>query len=198
LGFRVSGKVTPETVNPVPAIVAALTVTAEVPVEDRVRVCVAAAFTLTLPNDRLCELTPSVIWAASSCTPVLADTPAALADTVTACATLTAETLAEKLPLAVPAGSVIEAGTTKDELLLVRLTFRPPVGTVELVDKVQLSDPAPVIVLLAQLNRVSCGTPLPCSPILFNIPSAELLVRSSSPVVDPVTVGSNCSVSVAA
>ena len=37
-GLIVSGKVAPETVNPVPATVAALTVTAEEPVEDSVRV----------------------------------------------------------------------------------------------------------------------------------------------------------------
>jgi len=37
-GFKVSGKVAPETVKPVPATLAALTVTAEVPVEDKVTV----------------------------------------------------------------------------------------------------------------------------------------------------------------
>jgi hypothetical protein len=114
-----------------------------------------------LPNDRLDELTPSVIWAAFSCTPVLAETPAALAETVTACATFTAETVAEKLPLVAPAVSVIVAGTTNEESLLARFTFRPPIGTAALVAKVQLSVPAPVIVLLVQLMRVNCGTPLP-------------------------------------
>jgi hypothetical protein len=66
LGFRVSGNVVPETVNPVPATLAAVTVTAEVPVDERVRVSVEAVFTLTLPNDRLEELTPSEIEAASN------------------------------------------------------------------------------------------------------------------------------------
>jgi hypothetical protein len=66
LPVRVIGNVTPETVKPVPLTVAALTVTAEVPLEDRVRVCVVAVFTLTLPNDRLDELTLSDIAAASN------------------------------------------------------------------------------------------------------------------------------------
>ena len=56
----------PETVKPVPATVAALTVTAAVPVEDRVSVCVVAVFTFTLPKDKLDELTLSVGTAAPS------------------------------------------------------------------------------------------------------------------------------------
>ena len=47
-------------VKPVPLTAAALTVTAAVPVEDRVNVCVVAVFTLTLPKDKLDELTLSV------------------------------------------------------------------------------------------------------------------------------------------
>jgi hypothetical protein len=47
--------------------VPALIVTAEVPVEDRVSVCVVAVFTLTVPNDRLDELTPRVIADAPNC-----------------------------------------------------------------------------------------------------------------------------------
>lgn len=176
---------------------AALTVTAEVPVDVKVRVCVEAVFTFTLPNDRLDALTASEIEAASNCTPAEAETPVALAETVTACATFTAETVAEKLPLVAPAASAIEAGTVKAELLLLRLTFNPPLGTAELVATVQLSVPAPVIVVLVQLNFANLGTPLPCSPILFKDASDELLVMSNSPVVDPVAVGSNCNVSVA-
>lgn len=197
MGFKVSGNVAPETVNPVPATLAALTVTAEVPVEDRVNVWVVAVFTLTLPNDRLDELTASEIEAASNCTPADAEMPVALAETVTACATFTAETVAEKLPLVEPAASDIEAGTTNEESLLVRFTFSPPVGTARLVVTVQLSVPAPVMVLEAQLSFVSLGTPRPCSPIRHEAPVVALLVMDRSPVADPVVVGSNCNVTVA-
>ncbi len=162
-----------------------------------VNVWLVGVFTLTLPNDRLDELTPSEIEAASNCTPADAETPVELAETVTACATFTAETVAEKLPLVAPAANVIEAGTTKAELLLLRVTFNPPLGTAALVDTVQLSVPAPVIVVLVQFNWDSFGTPLPCSPILFQDASDELLVMSNSPVADPVAVGANCKVSVA-
>jgi hypothetical protein len=184
-------------VNPVPATLAALTVTAEVPVDDSVTVWLVAVFTFTLPNDRLAELTPSPIEAASSCTPADMAIPVELAETVTACAVFTAETVAEKLPLVAPAGSVIVAGTTNDELLLFRFTFRPPAGTVMLVATVQLSVPAPVMVVVAQLSRLSLGTPLPCSPILHEAPLVALLVMERLPVADPVAVGSNCSERVA-
>jgi hypothetical protein len=58
--LRVSGNVAPETVNPAPATVAALTVTAAVPVEDSVTVCVVAVFAVTLPKPMLPALTLSV------------------------------------------------------------------------------------------------------------------------------------------
>jgi hypothetical protein len=197
LGFKVKGKVSPETVKPVPATVAALTVTAAVPVEESVNVCVAAVFTLTLPNDKLVLLRLNVIAAGSSSRPAVWVTPVELAVKVTACATFTAETVAEKLPLVAPTAREIEAGTVTAGLLLPRFTVSPPVGHAAFVVTVQLSVPAPVIVPLVQLSALSLGTPLPPSLILFKALSAELLVRSSSPVAAPVTVGSNCSERVA-
>jgi len=83
LGFKVIGKVIPETVKPVPATVAALTVTATVPVEDRVSVCVAGVFTLTLPNTILPVLTPSVGIPAPNCNAKVFATLPALAVSVT-------------------------------------------------------------------------------------------------------------------
>jgi hypothetical protein len=58
-GARLTGKVAPAIVNPVPVSVAALTVTGAVPVEVRVRDCVAVAFNTTFPNDTLAALMPS-------------------------------------------------------------------------------------------------------------------------------------------
>jgi len=63
----VIGKVAPDRVKPAPVSVAALTVTAEVPVEDKVRVWVVAVFIATLPNTKLVVLIPSVGTAAFSC-----------------------------------------------------------------------------------------------------------------------------------
>jgi hypothetical protein len=66
-GLRVSGNVAPETVKPDPATVAALMVTAAVPVEDSVTVCVVAVFTFTVPNPMLPALTLSVDTPDPSC-----------------------------------------------------------------------------------------------------------------------------------
>jgi len=145
LGFRVRGKVAPETVKPVPVRVAALTVTAAVPVEDRVSVCVVAVFTFTLPKDRLDELTLRVGTPGLSCRAKVSATLPALAVRVAVCAVLTEETVAVKVAVVAPAATVTEAGTVTDELLLARLTAKPPVGAAAFRVTVQLSVQAPVI-----------------------------------------------------
>ena len=82
-GLRVIGKVAPETVKPGPATVAALTVTATVPVEDRVTVCVVAVFTFTVPKPMLPALTLSVDTPDPSCKAKVFATLLALAVKVT-------------------------------------------------------------------------------------------------------------------
>ena len=59
-GFRVIGKVVPDTVKPAPVIVAALMVTDEVPVDVRVIGCVDGTPTVTFPNGKLVALMLSV------------------------------------------------------------------------------------------------------------------------------------------
>ena len=51
------GKVPPINVKPVPATAAEFTVTGEVPVDVRVRVCICAELTATLPKSTLALLT---------------------------------------------------------------------------------------------------------------------------------------------
>jgi hypothetical protein len=58
--LSVNGNVAPEKVNPVPLTEAPFTVTAAVPVDDKVNVCIAAEFTGTLPKERLEGLMPKV------------------------------------------------------------------------------------------------------------------------------------------
>src|ERR1700721_2056041 len=55
-GFKVTGKVAPDMVNPVPLNAAELMVTGAVPVEVKVIGCVDGVFTVTLPNVRLAAL----------------------------------------------------------------------------------------------------------------------------------------------
>ena len=197
MGFRARGKVAPETVKPVPAAVAALTVTAAVPVEERVNVCVVAVFTFTLPKDKLDELTLSVGTAAPSDRAKVFDTLPALAVRVAVCAVLTDETVAVKLAVVEPAATVTEAGTVTVELLLARLTVNPPVAAAAFRVTVQLSVPDPVNEPLVQLSALSTATPVPLMLTAVEVPVEELLVRVSEPEMAPATVGSNCTVSVA-
>jgi hypothetical protein len=83
-GLRVSGKVAPEMVKPGPATAASLMITATVPVEDKVSVCVVAVFTLTIPKPMLAALTLSVGMPDPSCRAKIFDTPFAVAVSVTA------------------------------------------------------------------------------------------------------------------
>jgi hypothetical protein len=146
---------------------------------------------LTLPKLMLVALTPSVIDAALRVRAVAWDTPPALAPKVADCAVFTAVTVAVKLAEVPPAATLVAAGTETAALLLVRFIVKPPAGAAEFSVTAQLSVPAPVIDPLAQVTLVNLGTPLPCSPIRLRFPLEALLVKSSSPVSDPVAEGSN-------
>ena len=69
MGFNISGNVAPDTENPAPLTAAEFTVTAVVPVEVIVTVCVTAVFTASLLNVRLEVLTLNVGVDAPSCKP---------------------------------------------------------------------------------------------------------------------------------
>ncbi len=187
----------PETVKPLPLTAAALTVTAAVPVEDRVRVCVVAVFTFTLPKDKLDELTLSVGTAGPSDRAKVSVTLPALAVRVTVWAVVTEETVAVKAAVVAPAATVTVAGRVTDELLLARFTVNPPVAAAAFRVTVQLSVPAPVIEPLVQLSALSSGTPVPLRLTTVEEPLEELLVNVSEPETAPVAVGPNCTVSVA-
>ena len=196
-GFRVSGKLAPETERPVPVSVAELTTTAAVPVEDSVIDCVVDEFTDTLPKLRLEELMVSVGTAAFNCSAKVWATLPALAESVTACMVLTEEAVAEKPVLVAPAATVTEPGTVTEVLLLARLTIKPPLGAAVFSETVQESVAAPVTDALAQVRLVTTGTPAPLR-LMAAVPLVvELLTIVKVPLVAPAAVGVNCTVSVA-
>jgi hypothetical protein len=198
LGFRVSGKVAPETLKPDPVTAPALTVTGPVPVDDKVIVCVVAVFTVMLPKLTLDGLTLSVAVVAPSCSAKVSATEPALAVSVTVVAVLTEETVAVKFALEPPAATVTEAGTvTSVVLLLARLTAKPPVTAAAFSVTVQLSVPVPVIEPFAQVSPASTGTPVPLRLTTVDVPEEELLVRVSDPEAAPDVAGSNTTVTVA-
>jgi len=121
-----------------------------------------------------------------------------LAESVTACALLTEETVAEKLVVVAPAATVTEAGTVTEVLLLLRLTVKPPVGAAVFSETVQASEPAPVMEAFVQVSPVSTGTPVPLR-LMAAVPLVdELLAMVKVPLAAPAAVGANCTVSVTA
>jgi hypothetical protein len=196
-----TGNVLPDTVKPLPVTVAALTVTAAVPVEFSVTVCVEAVFTSTSPNATLVAVMLNVGTAAFNCRAKFLETPPALAVSVTGCADVTDDTLAVNPALVAFAETVTVAGTVTAVLLLARLTLRPPLAAAEVSVTVQLSLPDPVIEALLQvsaLNAAGTGVPVPLRLITAVPLVQELLWIVSCPVAAPVAVGSNrtCSVTV--
>ena len=133
----------PERVNPAPAMLAAFTVTAALPVDERVSVCDAAAFTDTLPNERLDALMANAGVTAFSCSAKLCDAPPDVAVRLAVCAVLTAEIAAVNAAAPAPAAIGTEAGTLTALLLLARVTV-VGLGVAATSVTVQESEPAPV------------------------------------------------------
>ncbi len=102
------------------------------------------------------------------------------AERVAAVAVLTALTVAVKPALVAPDATVTDAGTLTAELLLARLTAKPPLAAAEFRVTEQSSVTAPDIEPLPQLNPLSTGIPAPLRPIAVDVPIEELLVKVSA------------------
>jgi hypothetical protein len=172
LGFKVTGKVAPDIVKPVPLKVAELIVTGAVPAEVNVTGSVDEVFTVTLPNVKLAALmvnVGTVVPAAFSCRANVLDTPPALAVRVTDCAAVTDDAVAVKPALVALAATATVAGTVTAALLLAKPTLRPLLPAAELSVTVQVSFPAPVTDALLQeraLNAADAAVPVPAVPVL--------------------------------
>lgn len=195
MGFKVKGNVAPEAANPVPVMDAALTVTAEPPVEDRTTVSDAGTCVITSPKLMLVVLRLRKADVEVSCSVRLWAAPPALAVSIAAWGEFTGETLAIKFALVAPAATVTELGTFTNELLLERATTKPPLAAAAFKVAVQLSVPDPVNERLAQVSPLNTGTPVPLRPTTVDVPPAELLVTETWPLAVPASVGSNCTLS---
>jgi hypothetical protein len=193
----VIGNVDPETEKPDPLVDAPLTVTAAVPVDDKVRVCVVAVFTETLPNEMLVALMLSVGMAAFNCNANPIEVLPVVAVRVADCDELTDATVAVNPALVDVAGTVTEEGTETALLLLDRLTATPPLGADPVRVTVHASVPAPVMEALVQYIALTVGAtevPVPVRATVAVGFDEELLASVSCPVADPAVVGSNCTV----
>ncbi len=165
-----------------PVTVAELTVTGALPVEVKVMACVVGVFTTILPKAMLVAFTLSVGMAAFNCTAKVAETLPALAVSVAVCAVLTEETVAEKLTVVAPAGTVTEEGVVTAELLLARFTTKPPLAAAVVSVTVHESVPEPVIELLlheSELSAAGRDVPVPLRAITVEAPVEELLANVS-------------------
>jgi hypothetical protein len=167
VGFKVTGKVAPDMVNPVPLNVAELIVTGAVPVEVRTTGSVDEVFTVTFPKAKLAVLMfneGTFPWEAFNCIAKVLETPPALAVKVTACAVVTADTVAVNPALVAFAGTVTVAGTATAPLPLPKLTLKPLLPAAVVSVTVQASLPAPVRDGLAQeiaLSTAKTAEPVP-------------------------------------
>lgn len=187
----------PLAANPVPDTDAALTVTAEFPVEDRTTFVVAGISVTTSPKSTLVVLKLRMGDEVMRLSEKTSEAPLTLAESVADSAEFTGEIFAVKLALVAPAATVTEPGTVTNELLLARTTANPPLAAAVFSVTVQVSVPDPMIDPLAQLSPVSPGTPVPLRATTIDVPFEELLVSESCPVSAPAAPGANCTLSVA-
>ena len=190
-GFRVAGRLTAGAEKPVPVTEIAFTVTAAVPLEVRVRVCVVELFTTTAPNETLVALMVKAGVAAFSCRATLCDELPELALTVADCAVVTEATVAVNDTLLAVAGTVTELGTVTALLLLARATLTPPVGAEPERLTVQESDRAPVIEVVPQETALTVGATAVPVPLRLTDALGALLEIVNCPVVAVALVGSN-------
>ena len=194
VGFRVNGAVAPETEKPVPEIAIALMVKGCVPFEVSVTVCVEGVFRLTFPKGILVALMFIVARAAFNCRERVLEVVPAIADSVTVCAVLTAETVAVNVEVVEPDRTVTDDGTVTAALLLEMPTVKPPLAAAAFTVTEQESVPAPVMDKLVHESAVSTGTPVPLREIAVEVPVDESLTSVNCPVAAPATEGSNCTV----
>ena len=169
-----TGKPPPETEKPVPEIESALIETGAVPLDVTVTDFVTAVPTETLPKAReealrLIAGEPVVELDPLNLIVVVFVVEPWEAVSVTVCDAVTAATVALKVTVFAPEGTVTEAGTVTAALLLARLTTKPVLGAAALNETVHLSVPAPIMDELAQLRPDSEGVPfepLPCSLVV--------------------------------
>jgi hypothetical protein len=187
-------------VKPLPETPAPFTVTASVPVEERVIVCDAVVFTATFPNERLDVLTlnAGVIVGcepgpAANCKANVSEIPPEFAVSVTVCEELTEETVALNAALVARAATITVPGTVTEALLLARLAVIPAAGAAPLSVTVQLSVAGPISEPLAQLKELKVGVlvavPIPLRPTTVIPPLEALLVIANWPVDAPAAVG---------
>ena len=191
-GFRVAGRLTAEDEKPVPLTENPDTVTAAVPLEVSVTVCVVEPLTTTAPNAMLLALMVSAGVAAFNCSARLFEELPDDALTVADCAVVTDATVAVKDTVLAVAGTVTELGTATALLVLESATVTPPVGAVPDSVTVHESLSAPVIEVLPQETPLTVGAAEVPVPLRVTEELEDALLEIvNCPVADAALAGSN-------
>ena len=191
-GLRVAGRLTGETEKLVPLTATEFTVTAAVPLEVSVTVCVVELFTVTPPNEILLALMVSAGVAAFNCRETVFDVLPVAALTVTDCAVVTAATLAVNDALLAVAGTVMELGTVTALLPLDSVTLTPPVGAEPVRLTEQESDSEPVIDVLPHDTALTTGATAVPVPLTDTEGLEDALLEIvNCPVDEAALAGSN-------
>lgn len=190
-GFSVTGKLPPARENPVPDVVAALIVTAAVPLEVTVTEFATAVPTGTLPNESDVVLNFSADVAAFSCSEIALALLPVDAVRVADCVLVTETTLAMKDVLVAAAGTVTELGTETAELLVASTTLTPPAGAE--LDSVTVQESAidPVMEVLLHFTALTPGVTSVPVPLRLTATEGALLDKVNCPVTELAWVGSN-------
>jgi hypothetical protein len=171
--------------------VAALIVTATVPLAVTVTDFVIDVPKETLPKERdvVLRLSPGV--AALSCKATALEVPPVVAVRVTDCALVTEDTFAMKDVLVAATGTVTELGTETAALLVARMTLTPPAGAEPDKFTVQLSAIDPVMEVLLHITALNVGVTAVPVPLRLTADVGALLDKVNCPVTELARVGSN-------
>ncbi len=108
---------------------------------------------------------------------------------VTDCAVDTAPTLAVNVALVDVAGTVTDAGTVTELLLLASPTVTPPVGAEPESATVHESDNDPVMDVVPHVNPLTVGASAVPVPLKLTVAVGAVLAIESDPVTELAVVG---------
>ena len=165
--------------------------TAAVPLEVSVTVCVVALLITTSPKATLVAFTLSPGVPAFSCSVTVREALPVVAVRVADCALVTEATVAVKVALDAVAGTVTAFGTETALLLLARVTTVPPLGAEPDKLTVQESPNAPVIEVLLHEIALTVGATAVPVPLRLTATAGALLERVKFPVTELAAVGAN-------
>ena len=186
-----AGRLTDDAENPLPVTAIELTVTAAVPLEVSVTVCVVKWSTTSAPNETVVAFTLKDGVAAFSCSETDFDVLPLVAVRVADWVLVTAEILAVNTADVAVAGTVMEVGVVTEALLLASVTLTPALGALPESVTVHESASDPVIDVLPHVNPLTVGVTVVPVPLKLTDTLGALLAIASCPVTEPAADGLN-------